>query len=477
MRKLGTLCMAVFDIFEKNDISKIKSKLANFNHKKSPMNVIAGYDTAEIKENRDVWEIPDLSVVISQISKSASSQGLSSDLSLLQQSVKDAFFIGLENNELPFYTLALIIKIDASKFNAANILRDIDLIRYALTSYMRSFEGVTPSMYRPIVVYAPCITYLAARSTEEELRSLLDASQELFKLDDKIDDDSLNRKKALSSRFQSLDIISNRHHKWNLLSCICRYANLLCISGHLEQLGLGGLFTPFVITLTNDEHILSDTWFLDHHNLPGMVPSLSMVYREGGTISSFIFFIGNLLWLNYTKRKIEDTDGQISDLRKNIQETTLVGSVNVEELLVQWNKIGSAIGRSAGEIGRLARVVKPKISSYETSAGMSQPEIALIPSDSSLYLWLELTMQLDSDGRYVRTLTSQIMNRLSDMQTTLDNLAKEINQINTHLSTLSNTRMQKSMKWYAKSTWVFTMIITGLTAALLLYTLLPFPKP
>ncbi len=478
MREVGALCIVVFDVFEKSSIDKIKSKLANFNLKQSPLDVTIGHDVPAIRETRDLWEIPDLNNLISQISEFALSSRLTSDVSLFRNSISDAFFLGLESEELPFYVLAFVVKFDASKFNGENILRHITNVIHPLRIYMDSFEGLTPNMFsfRPCVPY---VAYLTAKVTEEELKSLLDTSDSLLQLGDAFDNVSVDKKKELCSRFQSIDILSNRHEKWNLLSCVTRYASLLCICGHLDQLALGGLLTPFVITLTNDEQHLSTMWYIDKHHLPGILPSIYNIYREGGAIASFIFFISNLIWLNYLERKIEKIDISISEVRSRIQDKSLGELDNLDGLVVEWNKIGSSIGRYSGEIGRLIRVLKPKLDSYWLTGRISQPEIPIIPSDGSFYFWLEQTIQLDSDGKYVKTLSSQITKISSGIQKTLEDLSREVDRLNTHLSSLSNIRMQKSMKKYTEQSRNLTIIIAGLTGVLiyLTYAILQLPKP
>lgn len=469
MHEIDGVFIAVFDIFDKSSLPSIKTKLNGLEYLHKPLQVTLGHEKSEIQtEIRDSWKMSSIDKLISMMAEYKPSHGATYKFADIQSCINQAFFVGLESDELPFYALCLVVRLDSTKFSEEDLLKEVDKIAFPLRVFMEKFEGITPSLYNPRPCI-PSIVYSHIKIDAEELKHLSSVTSQLLQLQNSLDA-TLDKRVELSAELRRLPVISKLLYDFNLLSCSTPYSNVMWICGHAEQIGLVGLLTPFLVALSDGSVGSSDAFWLDHFSMSGMMPKIDSMHRVDYAISSFIFFLSNIIWLDHLILRLKGLDDSISKIRNRIaRRTDLLDEI--DELIIELNKTGTSIGTYSGELSRLKRVIEHKLDFAILGNAPRNLETTILPSTSgSLYVWSEFLQILHSDGRYIKTLVSQIQDKLSNVISLTDALNNEISRLSVHISSLSNVATQKSMKKYAKYNWILGLAIAGLTAALLYLT-------
>ena len=471
MAQLAYTHFYLYDAFEKDVASEVIDKITKkFGKGKEESGSMEILDLGKkVQETKNRWEISPQEM-LNHVEEICKKENVTSDISLARDSVKKIDFVGIQNEELPYFLLIISISLDESKLNFDNLFKDMNKLLYPFRIYFEEFHGISTKLFRSKPV-CPYFVNVGVLSSKEELQEMFQVCKELYEADG-IPHESIKIDYAIqrSARLRKIAPLSSMTYGFNLLSIPKLYSNTVVFAGHLEQMGLNGLMTPFILTFSQenywDTNFGSDPFLIIR---PTGYDNLVFPWSSAGTM---IYLVSMYAWLLQLERTVANMESEFTRLRKNIRDILSVDKESgLEEQLIDLDKNGSSIADFMAEVGRLTRSNESSLSRFRENSSINF-EIPILPSTKSAdyYIWSEVKESTGSDT-YIHALARKIDEILNRLRATLEQFSHENEKLHSHVNNLVNLRSQKILKRHSRIMMISAFAITGLTVTLVILTL------
>lgn len=433
--------MITFDVFSKKDIEKINAKVEEtFEVEPSIQKSAIIGDSLETKNV--VWKIESLHKLFATLKEICDEKGWTCNFDLMAKYVESFQVWGYDSPNLPFYILMAKIALNKETLNSCENLRD-DLLKVSLATrlFIESLEGFHKTMttFSPS---SPVITQLWIQVDKKEFSQMREIELTLIRKKEEL---SFDQKNTLSRKLRRLEPIDLSIPVGDIHSHIFFATNLTYILGHITQLGLGGMMTPYILYVSYDKELLQQ-------DLTEMPLGPAEILVGGGIVRSeyahLIGLISLLIYLSHLALEREKIDRGVSKLRDSIAQKEFEDAL--DQQLSELNDFGTQISSLQHIIGTFSRHWEGSI--RQISEGKDRLTIEVPLEITETHGLFSLTHK-----GYLGTLATQILVTLENDREFLEKQGLEIASLRTHISDIvslriskSNEDLQKSMKRLAE---------------------------
>ena len=427
--------MITFDLFSKKDIEKVNAKVKDTFEVEPTIqkSAIIG-DSLETKNV--VWKIESLRKLFATLKGICDEKGWTCNFDLMAKYVESFQVWGYDSPNLPFYILMAKITMNKETLNSCENLRD-DLSEFglAIRLFIESLQGFRKTMttFSPS---SPAITQLWIKVDKKEFSEMRKIELTLINKKEEL---SFDQKKTLSRKLRRLEPVDLSTPVGDIHSHIFFAMNLTYILGHITQLGLGGMMTPYILYVSYDEKLLQQ-------DLTGMPLGPAEILIGGGIVQSefahLIGLISLLIYLSHLAFEREKIDREVSKLRDSITQKNF--ELTLDQELSKLNNFGTQISSLQQTIGRFSRYWERSL--RQISEGKDRLTIEVPLEITETYGLFNITHK-----GYLGTLADQILVTLKNDKEFLEKQGLEIASLRTHISDIVNLRISKSNENLQKS--------------------------
>lgn len=438
-----------FDVFEKKEIERIREKIfAEFGVKsKVEKTVLMGGFESEIAQ--DIWNV-ELSPRTFEVVRSVcEKKGFEFNLGLVEKYLQNFQIRCYNSPNLPYSILSLKITLNEDALNASSDLRkDLWQVSLPIRLFVESLDGFTKEMgtFSP---RSSVVTQLWIKIEKQHLvdvrkteTTLIEKDGETFgKFEEKKD---LNRKLIELEPIYLSDPIGDIH------SHILNGTNVSIVLGQISQPALGGLRTPYILYLSDDEDLL-ESKKVDPFPTPVEFFGSGI---EGIVWQGYTFLVGlisTLIYLSHIYFERIKIDSQLTTLRDSL--TTKNSKKQIDQLLFELNDFGTRISSILNALGTFSRRWESAINRISKGKDTFALEIPISNFNSFGFLV--------SDGNlkgYLGTLSDRILAILQDNKESFLAQKSEVESIRLHISDVVNLKISKSNENLQRSMKRLTII-------------------
>ena len=438
-----------FDVFEKKEIERIREKIfAEFGVKsKVEKTVLMGGFESEIAQ--DIWSV-ELSPRTFEVVRSVcEKKGFEFNLGLVEKYLQNFQIRCYNSPNLPYSILSLKITLNEDALNASSDLRkDLWQVSLPIRLFVESLDGFTKEMgtFSP---RSSVVTQLWIKIEKQHLvdvrkteTTLIEKDGETFgKFEEKKD---LNRKLIELEPIYLSDPIGDIH------SHILNGTNVSIVLGQISQPALGGLRTPYILYLSDDEDLL-ESKKVDPFPTPVEFFGSGI---EGIVWQGYTFLVGlisTLIYLSHIYFERIKIDSQLTTLRDSL--TTKNSKKQIDQLLFELNDFGTRISSILNALGTFSRRWESAINRISKGKDTFALEIPISNFNSFGFLV--------SDGNlkgYLGTLSDRILAILQDNKESFLAQKSEVESIRLHISDVVNLKISKSNENLQRSMKRLTII-------------------
>jgi len=446
--------MVTFDVFPKNDIEKVNAKI-NETFDIEPTIKKSAFFGGSVETKNFIWKIESLPKLFETLKAVCEERKWDYNFEFLPKYIEGFQVLGYDSPNFPFYVIMAKITLKKDAINSAKDLRkDIFQIAIPARLFIETLKGFqkTFSTFSP---NAPLVTQFWVKISKKDFTTMREMELSLIGEDDKL---SLVQKKEQGKQLRSLEQINIASPTGDVHSHILFASNLSYVIGHLTQVGLGGLFSPYLLYLSYDEKLLQQ-------KLQKMyLPPAEILIRQGIVTQEYAHLIGLIslsIYLSKLASEGEKIDQEASKLRDVIIQKN--SQKSLDQQLSEINEMGTNISSLQQTIGRFSRYWEGSIHGISEGKNRLYDEIPIKSDD--------VFGQADFAKKgYLGTLADQILRKMDGINERLEKQGLEIASLRTHISDIVNLKsikanesLQRSMKWMTWVMLIFAAVTTTLS--------------
>lgn len=470
MATIDHIQLYVFEIFDKTETNdKINQISEIFGVGQDRSSQIRDVSIGKIKfEKRIEWKLTDNDKMFMELNKLFSKDNYNLDLSHTKVATKKITIMAIENEDLPYFIIIFSILIDTETISNENMFKEIKQVVYPYRLYLESFKGITTQIFS-LKPSCPFYTEIKMLYSPDEITKLVQISSTMADyesiLHGSVRQDFLVDKSKILREFVPLNTLP---YNFNLLSIAKVYGNAVVFVGHLEQLGINGLMTPYMVTMSHESFESgeeSESFFFVQ------AKGYDSLFFPSGASGTMIYIVSLFCWLTYFERKIANVEKDFTKLRTKIRdEFQNKKKINLDKYLLELDKNGSNLADLIANVGELSRKTNISLGEFEKGRNSSGMELPVLPTKRvDISFWSEVVQKLGSP-LFLQALAVKTTNMINDNKTKLEQLLHENEILHNHVNNLVHVRTQKTMKRQGWITVGLTVAVIFLTVVLLYYT-------
>jgi hypothetical protein len=449
--------MVFVEAFPRNDVPAVNEKVSNlFGVKASSAPIQIGEEVGP--DTLYSWQPTDNDVAydaILAVSETPPSKWGGS-LQLFHGLIKSIGAEALDSEELPFYLLTIRLVLSPKGMSeSSDLQKDIQLVRNPVRYFIESLGGYSKKgvSFSPEV---PTFTLVGIRIDQRLLSALQKEAKDLGRSPRSREDVFEHRK---------LDSFSLNWNKApDIWSHFVLASNLSIILGHIDQLGLLGIRTPYILFLSSEEQLTSQ---FEQFRMPLVPLSMGVPMIVFWALPSmFAVPLALLAWSGAFWAELRGHERNISRISTNILsvEDSKVNLERIDEL----TKVGIRLASLDVRIGMLERACGQTLDAWSKNSSPNQKELGM-PSMSS---W-PLASRDDSEGGFLSYLGTWLRRDLDAMTRAIRGLERQVEllsgQANDAIVRKSTYEMDKATVATEKSqesVTLMTYVLVVLTSTL-----------
>ena len=446
--------MVAFDIFSKKEQGAINKKISEAIGVK-PSNQKSAFFGGSSETDNFIWTPTSLEPIFTLFKTICEKNGFSYDNKFVQKFVEKVQVWGYNSPSLPYFILIVRIQLKKDTLNSAKDLR-VDLINVSMGArlFIESLKGYHKALstFKPS---SPLITQLWIKTSKKEHQKMRALGIKLLEQKEKL---NLTEKREIGKKIRSLEPTNLSAKVGDIHSIIPSFSNVTFVVGHMTQIALGGLMTPFIEYLSYDDKLLEQDYEMY------MKPAELLI---GGGIwnvdyTRLIGIISLWIYLIHLNVRREKNDESVSKLRNILSSEAT--SDKIEKYFMSLNELGTHASSLQQTIGRFSR-----------RWGGVLHQIAEGKNDWTLEIPIE---NIDTFGithvekGYFGTISSNILLTLKNTTKFLESQTNEISSLRTHISDMVNLRIIRTneklshyMKTLAQMAIIIALFSLGISVA------------
>lgn len=473
MTELDYLHLYLFDIFNKNKETKDLIDLLNRRYGQSreePGTITIVGSGKNVKETKYRWQISDTKKILEEIEKTCNEK-MPSDMTLAKSAISEINFVGLQNDELPYFVLVMSVSIEKNRLEFDQLFNNIGVLLRPLRIFFEEFNGITRQQLqsKPICPYFADIGII---KSDDEIKQILGVSTEMLEAEG-IYHESSKRDYliARSEIIRKIPPLNGIRYGFNLLSMPRMFSNTLSFTGHLEQPAFNGFMTAFFMAFTSQKR-----W------PEGFNPNTFLTIRASGynglstpvgNAGTMIYLLTMNSWLSHMERSAIALGSELNGLREKARELIESNKIDLEKDLTELDKKGSVLASFISEIGQLIRNNESAIKEFKKGRTSTAVEIPVLPVKNDYWIWSTITESTGS-GAYLQSIALMIEDSLHKIKNILDQYSYENDKLHSHMISLVNIRTQKTMKRHSEISLFSTGVILILTGVLAFFAFVQY---
>ena len=458
--------MVVFDIFDRQEIEKVNEKVSKTLAlkpivTKSHISEMGGGLKAYVSYHA-VWKIESLSSLITVLTRICNEKDFSCNFKLLKKYVENFQVQGYDSPYFPAYVLVANVVLKKDALNSSSDLRkDLQQVALPLRLFIESLDGLTHyvSGWTPKATF---ITQLWLKLSKQDLKQIRETELALVKQHEHALE-TLEQGKTFSEALRRLEPLDLSASVGDVHSHILNGENVMVILGHMQQVALGGLRTPYILTLSYDESLFPSN-LLESTSMWIGLPTHNVGDIIWKGYSCLIYLISLSIYLSYIALEGGRIDRKLSMLRSSISVKSSDHRIDqVYEHLAELSNYGTQISSLLGLLGTFGRQWEGSVRRISEGQSEFALEVPILPTDP-IFLSGHTSFlgTLKSKGGYLETLSKQILHSLESNRESLEKQESEVAALRTHISDIVNLETSRTnllmSKRIERLTWITVLL-------------------
>jgi hypothetical protein len=432
-----------FDIFPLDIVKTLHEQITqtfetNLNLEKS---VIMGVRPIEIQ--RSIWNIEIDHHLIETLKTTCDEDRFSYSFDLFETFVKKFQIVGYHDPTFPFYIVMVMIELQQEVVNAStNLNRDLIQVSLPIRLFIESLNGMTNQMsnWSP---RASIVTQLWVHVDQEHLANIRKTGVQLHASTLTMDEDVTSFEQQLENqnKLRKLEPFDLSPSAGDIHSHVICAENVIIVLGHLTQLALNGLHTPYILYMSYNEKLLRS------ESIDPLISSHRIDEIGWKGYAYLISLLAMRIYLYDIHMCRSQIDQELTATRETIDNipTTIP---EVDEYLSKISQLGTRLFALSNKVGVFSRKWE-----FPLKAAIATRENTMSAIEIPIYNNKFLPYPPSRNG-YIKTLATNILHSLHGNQELLSEQEAEITSIRTYLSDIvtlnnikSNEILQKRMYW------------------------------
>lgn len=461
MSKIESAYAYLYDIFPREDIDAVINRLEKTvgisakDSDKQPQN-----QKSVAVEKRTTWTITDLDSFLNMCEKTATDMALPINCDLMKKAITRIDVFGIDNDNLPYYILLMVVIIDPSKLGQTKLFEDVPHITHPIRVYFDQFNGIHKklALYMPST---PCLLYFGLVSPTKELAVTWDMCKKLSEAY-QTNEPSLRRKLILehSDKIRKTIPLNSIRYDIMPITALPIATNVIAFTGYWNQDYAGGMNTPFIVAFSDTKDFVSQ---LMSGLSAQLFPSSSTIYYPDFGSSFLISLLCVKTWLEHLI-KIVRTNSLFPHIRKGIDDSINSNDKKgLKKQLMGLNKAGSDVANLSASLSEFELFIEPKINELLNNQ-IKWPEQLPVISSST---YRDQVFGVSNDKSFLEMIGITIREKLDELSRLLNQQDSEYEKFSRYVSNIINLNYQESEEGHTRATKLASYVIIGLTVVLI----------